>query len=239
MERRPEHDDGTSGRPVALWVLLCLAATALILLAVAPHDLALSLALAPHRDHPFGDLVQHRGLLPGSVLIVAAAALWTQRAWREARPRLAHGLAAVSVQLILQAALLTNGLKLLTGRPRPVALGSSGEGFRPFWGVDPGLGDFAMPSGHVAVAMILTPWVLAAWRDGRRGAALGLAIATLLWAGGVAFGRVLSGAHFPTDTLASIGLGLALAPLSLRAADRLCRRLALPRAPSAPAVDPP
>ena len=60
--------------------------------------------------------------------------------------------------------------------------------------------------------MILAPCVVLL---GIQRQALGLALVTLGWAGAVAFGRVSYGAHFPTDVLFSIGIGVALAPLSL------------------------
>lgn len=50
-------------------------------------------------------------------------------------------------------------------------------------------------------------------------------MASCAWAGTVAFGRVAYGAHFPTDVAFSIGLGIALAPLSLRIGDDVVRRL--------------
>jgi membrane-associated phospholipid phosphatase len=73
--------------------------------------------------------------------------------------------------------------------------------------------------------MVLAPCALLLFRAGRPGAAAAVAGATAAWAGLVAYGRVLSGAHFPTDVLASVGLGLALAPLSLALGDRLVARL--------------
>jgi undecaprenyl-diphosphatase len=131
----------------------------------------------------------------------------------------------MAVHLLLQPALLTNGLKLLTGRPRPVHLGALGEGFVPFHVLHPGLGDFSFPSGHVAVTMILAPVVLVLFREGRRSLAGLVALSACAWTGTVAFGRVAFGAHFPTDVLASLGLGLALAPLSALLGARFARWL--------------
>ncbi|MBI5543116.1 MAG: phosphatase PAP2 family protein [Deltaproteobacteria bacterium] len=104
---------------------------------------------------------------------------------------------------------------LLFGRPRLARCRPTGEGFRDFFEVSPGVGDFSFPSGHVAVAMALAPWAWLLWREGRTRAALVVGGATLGWAGAVAYGRVLYGAHFLTDVVFSVGLGVALAPLSL------------------------
>ena len=215
---------------IALLALL----TGLSLVALTPWDLAISQSLAELRGGTFGELVQRWGTKPASVLIVGAAFVLTSRVWRTTRPFWTRAAAALTVQLLLQPALLTNGLKLLAGRKRPVHLGPEGEGYTPWYALHPGLGDFSFPSGHVAVAMILAPVVWLWWREGRyRPATLAL-LALVGWAGTVACGRVASGAHFPTDVAFSVGVGLTLAPLSACLGDRflgwLARRAGTPRA---------
>ena len=128
------------------------------------------------------------------------------------------------IQYFLHAGLITNIIKLLTGRKRPLHLGINGSGFEPFYNFAPGMGDFSFPSGHVAIAMILVPCVFVFWRYGQRATALGAAAFTLTWAGSVAYGRVIYGAHFTTDVIFSIGLGIAIAPISVRIGTALlCR----------------
>jgi membrane-associated phospholipid phosphatase len=203
------------------WLVAAGICTLLILLAVSSRDLTISLALAGFRGGAFGLFVQEWGRKPASLLILAAAVVLTNRSLRSEYPLVARASAAVLVQLLLQPALLTNALKLLSGRARPLQIGPTGEGFAPFYELSPGFGDFSFPSGHVAVAMILAPCVVLLWRERQPLAAFGLALVTLGWAGTVAFGRVSYGAHFPTDVLFSIGIGVALAPLSLRLGDAI------------------
>ncbi|MGC4117803.1 MAG: phosphatase PAP2 family protein [Myxococcales bacterium] len=206
------------------WLASSLALTGLALAAVAPWDLSLSRRLADP-SAPFGAFVQDWGRLPARGFAFGVAALLAVPAWRRSSPLLVRASAALGAQFFLHAGLLTNLLKLLGGRTRPAHLGGAGEGFSPFYALAPGLGDFSFPSGHVAVSMVLAPCVLLFFRAGSPGAAAGLAGATAVWAGLVAYGRVLSGAHFPTDVLASVGLGIVLAPVSLALGDRLVARL--------------
>lgn len=206
------------------WFGLALALTVISLLLLARWDLALSLSLAPERGAAFGSFVQDWGRKPASLLVIGGAAVLATKSLRAAYPLAVRGSAVLVVQLLLQG-LLTNLLKLLSGRPRPVDLGPTGEGFRHFFAVSPGVGDFSFPSGHVAVAMVLAPCALLLWREGRTRAGLAVVGATLVWAGAVAYGRVLHGAHFLTDVVFSVGLGVALAPLCLSLGDYLVRRL--------------
>jgi len=205
---------------------LTLGLTLLVLGVVAPWDLSLSLSLEPARGDAFGAFVQHWGRKPASLLVVAAAFALTTKSYRAVHPLVARCSAAVLSQVLLHPALLTNLLKLLSGRPRPVALGPAGEGFVHFFSMSPGFGDFSFPSGHVAVAMLLAPCALLLWREGRLRESVAVAVATAVWSGAVAYGRVRFGAHFPTDVLFSIGIGVALAPVSLRLGELLLARLA-------------
>ena len=204
--------------------MICLLAgiglSVLGLFLLSPWDLKFALDLTAWRDSAFGDFIQRWGKKPATPMILGAGVLLAIRSYRLAHPVLSRAAAAFAVQVLLHPALLTNGLKLLSGRPRPVHLGHGGEGFAPFWAWHPGLGDFSFPSGHVAMTMLVAPCVIVLWREGQRGAALGLGVFTAAWAGTVAFGRMAYGAHFATDVLFSIGLGLALAPLSIYAGDR-------------------
>lgn len=204
------------------WFAVGVGLTGLAVLALAPFDLAWSLALSGERGQPFGEAVQHWGRRPASLLVVMAAGLLSTRSLRQASPLAARAAVVLVVQLVVHAGLVTNALKLLWGRP--VELGPAGEGFVPVAVWSPRLTDGSFPSGHVAVAMCLVPVGLLLWREQRREGAVGVAMVTVAWAGVVAVGRVSHGAHFPSDVLGSVGLGLALAPVSLAWGEGLLRR---------------
>jgi membrane-associated phospholipid phosphatase len=207
------------------WLAAVALLTTVVLFFLSPLDLWISYSLADFRGSAFGYFVQEWGRTPATFLILAAGFVLATRSVRAGHPVAARACAALAAQVVLHPALLTNGLKLLTGRPRPVRIGPAGEGFTAFHELSPGFGDFSFPSGHVAVGMILAPWVVLLWREQRRLAAAGVAVLTLGWAGAVAFGRVGFGAHFPTDVVFSMGAGVALAPLSLRLGDIIARRM--------------
>lgn len=222
LPRQPAH----ARRWVVRWLAGATLVTAAVLVALSHWDLAISLALVDFRDGSYGYFIQKWGTKPASLLIVCAAFLLTNGTTRAAHPLAARASAALAAQLLLQSALLSNGLKLLSGRPRPVHLGPGAEGFVPFHQFHPGFGDFSFPSGHVAITMVLAPAVFLLWREGRRLPAFTVSLLLCGWTGAVAFGRVAYGAHFPTDAAFSICLGVAIAPLSLRFGDRLLDWLA-------------
>jgi len=207
------------------WLAAGFLVTLLAALALSPWDVALSLRFVEAREGAFGSFVQHWGRTPGKALAIGAAVVFALKQVRTSHPLAVRASAAILVQFVLHPGILTNLLKLLTGRPRPVHLGAAGEGFVAFPSLNPAIGDFSFPSGHVAVAMVLAPCVLLLWRERRRWASLAVGLFALGWAGTVALGRVVSGAHFPTDVVFSLGAGIALAPLSLGLGDALARRL--------------
>ena len=229
------QDTGTPLAADLCWIGVATAVTLLGLFCLSAHDLGISLSLVGERESFFGRLIQEWGRLPARLLVVGSALVLAFRALRLKYSLLCRLAAALVVQFVLQPAVFTNLLKLLAGRPRPVNIGLDGAGFAPFYVFSPGFGDFSFPSGHVAVAMILMPCVVLLWRARERWAALGVALFTAVWAGAVACGRVVSGAHFPTDVVLSIGVGVAFAPVSLRLGSALSRRLTRPeRQPPCP-----
>jgi membrane-associated phospholipid phosphatase len=137
-------------------------------------------------------------LLAISALLLAAGWWWSAPTVKAAgvQTLIAHGMAA----------LISNGLKHLLGRPRPKFVHSGEWRFTPSWAS----GWDSFPSGHTtasfAVATVLArrfPW----------SAPLGFAIAAF-----VGLSRVLRGSHFPTDVLGGAVIGilsgfLASAPL--------------------------
>lgn len=222
--------------PDLVWLVAALAVTMLVLVVASPYDLTTAQWATQQPPGLLGPLVQQWGTKPASMLVVLAAGLLVHAPWRSKYPLFAVGGLAVIIQVVLHPALVSNLVKLIWGRPRPITVGPLGEGFEPFHVLHPGFGDFSFPSGHVATAMVLAPCVLLAWREGRVVAAAVLAVITVVWAGVVAYGRVIHGAHFVTDVVFSVGLGLALAPLSLCLARGFARKWPNPSEPLKNAV---
>jgi membrane-associated phospholipid phosphatase len=197
--------------------------TALALLALMQWDLPLALSLSESWLGPF---IQDWGRTPATALIIGAGYVVASTPRQPLPTRIAS---ATLTHLVLHAALITNGLKLLVGRPRPNALTADAANFQAWHTLNPSLGDLSFPSGHVAITLILVPAILILWRTHRR-LALALSACTALWALISAYGRMVHHAHFLTDVTASIGLGLAIAPLSVHLSDRLVGHLGARRA---------
>jgi undecaprenyl-diphosphatase len=140
----------------------------------------------------------------GAAVVMAAAGGW------RGRRAAAEGLTAVAV-----AQLVANMLaKRLTDRPRPPK-----EWF-PHDEVEDRPDSSSFPSGHTAGAVAFTVAVAAGWP------AAGVACAVP--AAMVAFERVQSGAHYPSDVVAGSLVGLASAWLARRGPRLVLRHWALP-----------
>jgi undecaprenyl-diphosphatase len=103
--------------------------------------------------------------------------------------------------IALTSSVVNGPLKLLLRRKRPVA---ELLGTRPSLVVMPG--SFSFPSGHSASAFAFATGVLREWP------AAGVPIAGA--AGAVAYSRVHTGVHFPSDVVVGAGLGVAAGALA-------------------------
>jgi undecaprenyl-diphosphatase len=116
---------------------------------------------------------------------------------------------AVAAALLL-AEIATTVLKLLVGRSRPP-------------GADlQGLIDFGYPSGHVARITAVCVVVGVLWLAGHRRWAWWAVLGALV--AGMAAARVISGAHYLTDTLGGLLVGLLVGVLVLAWEERRTRR---------------
>jgi membrane-associated phospholipid phosphatase len=196
-------------------MILC---AALLVLGVAliPFDGALSRAAIEFRQNSLGgDLRRELEALQqygqGAITLLVVWAIWLLDRGRRAR-LLDWGAAA------LVAMLAANGLKMLIGRPRPkfddpaVFLGPFGAypidetvGVRHAWEIGSGISSdlWSMPSSHTVFAVVMSV-ALATLYPGLRPLAVVMAVL-------VALGRVLFGAHYPSDVLIGGAVGLAVA----------------------------
>ncbi len=203
-----------------IWTAGALLWTAAMALA-GPSDLRLSLAMVNTKSD-FGWLVSRFGEWPGWALVLSGVFLLVNTArhpengWRIYRP-LAW---SVLILAACQAGIVTALIKYFWGRVRFAHLDPNLTNYTPFW-IPAGVGvGKSFPSGHTAMAFVCAPlpyffftrrMTLAGW--------LSLAF-VLVYGGGVAWGRIVYGSHFLTDTLFSAGLALLAAPLVLKALNR-------------------
>ena len=203
------HDGRRSRAGWALGIVSWVAALAL----AAPWDLQISLAVVNPQDG-LGLLVWALGEAPAWALLAASVGVLALGNRRRPALRSWRPLARAVVLLALAYPLVaTQLIKYFWGRVRFVDLAGDLSNYTPFYlpaGVGAGL---SFPSGHTAMGFLPAPipYYLAAL--GRRRAALAWGVLVLALGGVVAWGRVVVGAHYLTDTLFSAGAQLLLAPV--------------------------
>lgn len=197
-----------------------LGAIALLLALIVASFFDLSIATKiTDQENRLGRIVQDYGTLPQGALIVCAVLILTIPGLRLGYPLLARCSSALIAQALLHPLSFCTPLKFLWGRTRPADLLAGGLEFTPFYVLNPGGHGLSFPSGHVAAAMALAPVVYLLFRAGKNRLAIVASLVTVLWAGTVAYGRMLYGAHFLTDVLFSIGTAILFVPLSIKVGD--------------------
>lgn len=211
-------DRSPAARPVLplLWPLLSLLAATLIIRTFDLDRALCRLCSDPvSRRFPLADndpwiSLYHYGPWPGLLLgagagaCIAAIGLW-RRQW--------HVHVRIGMFLLMAAMLgpgfLVNGvLKTYWGRPRPHQTVDFGGHlpFSPIGDIGVGLSDHngSFPSGHASIAFfLLAPAFLCRDRKHWRRACLAMGLA---WGTLSGIGRVVQGAHFPSDILWSGGI---------------------------------
>jgi len=187
----------------------------------APYDLQISMAVVD-RTSVFGELVSFWGEWPAWAVIILSLATLIAGRWGSARQQERFGpwaplAGTIIILALLSPTLITQCLKFFWGRVRYMHLAADLSDYTPFYvpaGVEAGE---SFPSGHVAMAFISVaiPFFLTAQRRSRWVKALCWVLA-LLYGCGVAWGRVIHGKHFLTDTLFAAGSTALLAPVILR-----------------------
>jgi membrane-associated phospholipid phosphatase len=186
------------------------------LVIASPWDLDISIAVA-NPDAAFGRLVATGGEWPAwAVVLGCVIVLIAGR--KQASPLRPLWIPALGIIIlaITHPLAITQGFKFLWGRIRFRDLGVDFIGYTPFYiPAGPGAG-LSFPSGHVAMACVVSPIVFFLARlRGFRWALIAL-IPVLLYGLPVAWGRMLAGAHYLSDCLFSIGLSFLLAAILVR-----------------------
>lgn len=162
--------------------------------AVADARLLARLADLTGRSHPVDAALTAIGQAANrSRLWVATAAVLSLVGGARGRRSAAHGLAAIG----LASASVNGLLKFAWRRPRPAL--DRGR-VRSRIAIP---GSFSFPSGHAASATAFAVGVARQWP--LAGAPVGAAAA------GVAYSRIHTGVHYPTDVLAGMGIGVVAA----------------------------
>ena len=200
--------------PFVFGIIIFLAA----LIAASFFDLPIAMSIT-NQGNPFGKIVQDYGTLPQGALIVAAVLVLSVPRLRKGYPLLARGMSAMIMQAVLHPLLFCTSLKFLWGRVRPADMIVKGLEFTPFYIPNPGGGGLSFPSGHVAATLVLLPVLWLFFKAKRHRAAVPVLLFMTAWAGSVAYGRMLYGAHFLTDVLFSAGTAFFFVPLSIKAGD--------------------
>lgn len=150
----------------------------------------------------------HWYLVPtGCALVILVFGDWrglrrtARLAWAEIGALVAYMFVSVGV-----AAIVTNILKIVIGRGRPVGFEDNGWLSFDTFTIDYAYASF--PSGHsttAGAAMMAAALIFPRYR-------LPIIVAGLL----IAFSRVVVGAHFPSDTVAGLAVGIAVAYVAAR-----------------------
>ncbi len=150
-----------------------------------------------------GDILGGTIVVASVVVLGAAVLVWKRRFWGAARLAL----------LPLAGEVLTQLVKRVVARPRPVNLYETG---------------FSFPSGHATNAAImacLLVWFALRQPRGRATVVLLVALGAG-WALAMAAVRIVYGVHYFTDVLGGLGLGLAVGGVGLATISVLERRAA-------------
>jgi membrane-associated phospholipid phosphatase len=206
-----------------IWSLsFCLWAGMLAL--ASPYDLPLSQAIAdPHL--PFARLVSTYGEWPSWIVVILALGILIARPKPDSR---LYPLKTASLGLIIQALLhpllITQSIKFFWGRVRFVKLLPDFSNYTPFYIPAGSFVSESLPSGHVAMAFVLTPLVFYSARNSGGKTTFLVTLAVLVYGLAVAYGRILAGAHYLTDCIFSMGSSFLVAAVLMRFLHNRIRR---------------
>ncbi len=133
--------------------------------------------------------------------------------------------ALLGVLFLLTILLVNQFLKALWGRVRPEDLESLAD-FTSWFKIQWFTGNASFPSGHVTLS--LSPLALIFLIEKPR-AKYQVFFATMAWGTGTAFGRIIEGAHYPTDVMFAMGITLFLFMIISWYGNRFLDRWIFPR----------
>lgn len=173
----------------------------------------------PYADRQPWRLLHAAGTIPGLLFAVGATILLGLSFRSDRFAPMRYRFLYIFLLMALGPGLVTNLLgKELCGRPRPLEIVEFGGSFpfhKAFELGTPGRG-FSFLCGHCSMGFLFFA-LFFLWRDWKRWAALGFSIVFGLLIG---IGRVVQGAHFPSDVLLDgtimFTLAAALSPIALR-----------------------
>jgi len=180
------------------------------------YDLALSASVLDESS-VFGQAVAVGGEWPAWAVVVSCVVIlilgrkdgsylrsWRPLAW------------AIIILALIEPLIITQSLKHLWGRVRFRNLGPGAAGFTPFFlPAGPGAGE-SFPSGHAAMAFVMTPIVFFLSRVGTRLVTWAALSVVLTYGFLVSWGRIIAGAHYLTDCLFSAGASFLLSAIIVR-----------------------
>lgn len=147
-------------------------------------------------------------LAASAILAVALLGLARRSGQLRRRLRRAATQAGFVFAAIAVSGLVTNGLKILVGRARPILHDAAGA-----WSFDPltpGYAHASFPSGHATTIGALAILAMMAWPKHRAGIAVLMVLA--------GFTRVPALAHYPSDVAAGLFVGIAVTVAMARGA---------------------
>lgn len=161
----------------------------------------------PH--HPFFTAIYKYGNLPGQLAGIGAALVLLLSLRVQALKKWRRGAWVVAITGFIGAGLIVNGIvKEYWNRPRPRQLVEFGgtEQYHAFYSPITGHNEVefkSFPSGHAAMGFLFLSFSLVGWYERRRalfigGMFVGLALGLLM-----SYGRLMQGAHFTSDVVAS------------------------------------
>ena len=185
------------------------------LVTLSPFDLALSQAVCNYNS-VFGRAITRFGEWPGWLAVFCAILVVIVSRSKPALKPFKPLAFAIILLAIIHPLIITQTFKFLWGRVRFRDLAQQFENFTPFYiPAGPGAG-LSFPSGHTAMAFVLSPLGFFFARKRNKNTILLCWLVVMAYGLPVAWGRIVAGAHYLSDVIFSAGFALLVAALLVR-----------------------